>query len=109
MSSGTNPKTKATAKQNRTAGPSISRGKTAPAKERVLVEFPLPLLRRTEAAAAQLALDRSKFIRAAVEEKVWNMEREKIEEELATAYAANSEFDLKVCGEFKHADGEQAR
>ena len=83
---------------------SAARQKTA--RERVLVEFPPSLLRQAEEAAAQLLVDRSKFIRAAVEEKVANMRREKFEQELAAAYAANAEFDLKQCDEFKHVDGE---
>lgn len=88
-----------------TTGAAVVRQKVV--RERVLVEFPPSLLRQTEEAAAQLLTDRSKFIRAAVEEKVAKMQREKFEKELAAAYAANAEFDLKFCDEFKHVDGEQ--
>jgi hypothetical protein len=90
-----------------TTGAAVARQKTA--RERVLVEFPPALLRQTEEAASQLLIDRSKFIRAAVEEKVAKMLRDRFEQELAAAYAANAEFDLQLCEEFKHVDGEQVR
>jgi hypothetical protein len=94
-------------KENMSTGVAVARQRSAAhAKERVLVEFPVLLLKRTEEAASQLATDRSKFIRAAVEEKVANMQRQRLEEELAAAYAANSQFDLKLSADFKHVDGE---
>jgi hypothetical protein len=103
------PKATGTRKENRGRGTILVRQKNPPAKERVLVEFPLPLLKKAEAAAAQLALDRSKFIRAAVEEKISNMEKTQFDQELAAAYTANAEFDVKICDEFKYVDGEQSR
>jgi metal-responsive CopG/Arc/MetJ family transcriptional regulator len=84
----------------------VARQKVTIGKERVLVEFPTLLLKRAEEAAAQLATDRSKFIRSAVEQALAAIERQKVETELAETYAANAVFNLNLSAEFAHVDSE---
>jgi CopG family transcriptional regulator/antitoxin EndoAI len=75
-------------------------------KERVLVEFPAPLLKRADHAAAELEKNRSELIRTAVERLLDEMEKKKFEMELAAAYAANSSMNLDLAREFIHVDRE---
>lgn len=75
-------------------------------KERVLVEFPLNLLERTDRAASLLEKNRSELIRMSVERMLKEMERKKFEAELAAAYAANAERNIDLLREFVHADSE---
>lgn len=75
-------------------------------RERVLVEFPLNLLERTDNAAAQLEQNRSEFIRTAVEQMLDRIEKKKIELELAAAYAANAKMSTDLAEEFAYADNE---
>lgn len=81
-------------------------GKEAKEGKKVIVEFSEQLLRRTEAAATELETDRSKLIRNAVEAFLSALERQKLERELAEAYAANAPLALQICEEFSHVDGE---
>lgn len=88
--------------------PSAAATLEKPAKEtkKVIVEFSEDLLERTEAAASELSTDRSKLIRRAVEKFLAQMERRKLERELADAYSANAGLALQISGEFSHVDGE---
>ena len=80
----------------------------AAAGRKVVVEFPGPLLERTERVAAEMALDRSKFIRAAVERYLEAISRARMERELAEGYAANANLDRELCREFAFVDAESA-
>lgn len=75
-------------------------------RERVLVEFPSHLLRRADEAAAKLEKNRSELIRTAVERLLDEVERKRFEAELAAAYAANAEMNLRLAEEFEHIDQE---
>lgn len=75
-------------------------------RERVLVEFPVSLLERTDDAAGKLEKNRSELIRTAVEKLLDEMERTKFEAELAAAYAANAPMNLELVSEFANVDRE---
>lgn len=74
--------------------------------KKVIVEFSGDLLERTEAAASELSTNRSKLIRRAVEKFLNQIERRKLEHELAEAYAANAVLAAKISEEFSYVDGE---
>lgn len=74
--------------------------------KKVIVEFSEDLLERTEAAASELSTDRSKLIRRAVEKFLAQIERHKLERELADAYTVNASLALRISEEFSHVDGE---
>lgn len=103
---------KAKATTTKKKGNSIAAG-TAPkrravrvGRERVLVEFPLSLLERADNAASKLEKNRSELIRTAVEQFLDEMEKKKLEMELAAAYAANAQMNLNLAEEFAHVDSE---
>jgi len=50
--------------------------------------------------------NRSELIRTAVEQLLEEIETKKFEQELADAYVANAEMNLKLVEEFAHADSE---
>jgi metal-responsive CopG/Arc/MetJ family transcriptional regulator len=73
---------------------------------RVVVDFPAGLLRDTEQAAAEMAVDRSKLIRSAVRAFLGGLRRQALERELAVAYEANAELGRRISEEFAHIDSE---
>jgi len=75
-------------------------------RERILVEFPSRLLERADKAAAQLEKNRSELIRAAVEQMLDALEKERFEREMEEGYVANSALNLSVLEEFAHVDRE---
>jgi metal-responsive CopG/Arc/MetJ family transcriptional regulator len=77
-----------------------------PAKERVLIEFPVAALRRADKAARAAGVSRSEFIRAAVERQLEERDAEALERELEEAYKANAAFNLQILKEFEHVDRE---
>lgn len=77
-----------------------------PARERILLEFPATLLRRADQAAAELDASRSELVRTALERLLNDMEKKKLESELAEAYTANSAMNLELARDFKHVDQE---
>lgn len=77
-----------------------------PTRERVLLEFPSTLLRRADEAAAEIDTSRSELVRTAVEQFLGGMEKERLEAELAEAYAANAALNLELTEEFAHVDRE---
>jgi metal-responsive CopG/Arc/MetJ family transcriptional regulator len=77
-----------------------------PVRERVLLEFPATLLRRADQAAAELDASRSELVRTALEQLLNDMEKKKLESELAEAYTANAAMNLELAKEFKHVDQE---
>lgn len=88
------------------AGPLSKRKAVRAGRERILIEFPVNLLQRADNAAAELAKNRSEFIRTAVEQLLDDMEKEKFELELAAAYAANVRMNQDLAEEFAHVDSE---
>lgn len=78
----------------------------AVAQKRVAVDFPEPLLRRTEEAASALATNRSELIRQAVEHFLQMHRKKAIQAELAAACEANAEFSRQLCQEFAYVDSE---
>jgi metal-responsive CopG/Arc/MetJ family transcriptional regulator len=76
------------------------------AARRVVVEFPEPLLRQADRAAAELAIDRSKLIRSAVEQYLEVLRQHRLQIELAAGYAANASLDRQICSDFSHVDAE---
>jgi metal-responsive CopG/Arc/MetJ family transcriptional regulator len=86
---------------------SARRGKSAKAaKERVLIEFPAAALRRADKAARAAGVSRSEFIRTAVEQRIEGIATAEFERELAEAYKANAESNLRILKEFEHVDRE---
>lgn len=78
------------------------------AGRKVVVEFPEALLEQSERAAAELATDRSKFIRSAVERYLEVLRQARLEQELAAGYVSNARLDKELCREFAHVDAESA-
>lgn len=76
------------------------------ALKRVVIEFPEPLLRRTEEAASALGTNRSELIRRAVEQFLKLQRKKVIQSELAAACEANAEFNRQLCEEFAYIDSE---
>ncbi len=80
--------------------------KSAAGTKKVIVEFPVHLLEKTEQLASRLSTDRSKLIRTAVERFVSESERQRIDRQLAEGYTANAAFDQRICEEFAVLDAE---
>jgi len=78
----------------------------APGSHRVVIDFPKPLFEQTEQAAAELAVNRSALIRAAVEQYLERLHRRGLEAELAAGYAANADLDRRITAEFASVDYE---
>lgn len=78
----------------------------AAASRKVVVDFPEPLFRETQRAAADLSTNRSSLVRAAVEHYLEGLRRKKLDEELAAGYAANSALDRGIADEFSAVDYE---
>jgi len=76
------------------------------ASRKVVVEFPTPLFRETERAAAEIGASRSKLIRCAVEQYLEALQKRRLEQELAAGYVANSALDCRIAEEFSAVDYE---
>ena len=63
---------------------------TAAKVKRLVIDFPEPLFRAAEYAAAELEINRSKLIRQAVKQYLKALQRRKLEKELAAGYIANA-------------------
>jgi metal-responsive CopG/Arc/MetJ family transcriptional regulator len=74
--------------------------------KRVMVEFPQPLYQRVEEAAEEMAVNRSKLIRLALESYLEARQKEKLEQQLAEGYIANAGLNRAMSEEFSHIDGE---
>jgi metal-responsive CopG/Arc/MetJ family transcriptional regulator len=77
------------------------------ALKKVVTDFPLPLFREAERAAHELSMNRSCFIRSAVETFLRNREKEKLEKAIAESFLANTELDRQLVDEFKYADADE--
>ena len=82
------------------------RKRAARATSKVIVEFPSDLLERAERAASELATNRSRLIRSAVEQFLQGLQRRELERQLAEGYRANAAMDREICQEFAHVDAE---
>lgn len=80
--------------------PPPGRKSAGAASRRVVVEFPEPLFRRAEQAAVELATDRSKLVRSAVERYLEVLRQRRLEAELAEGYAANAVLNREIAEEF---------
>ncbi|MGA2771636.1 MAG: hypothetical protein ABSG26_12550 [Bryobacteraceae bacterium] len=76
------------------------------ASRKVVVEFPAPLFRETERAAAEIGTSRSRLIRCAVERYLETLRRKRLEQELAAGYVANAALDRRITKEFSALDYE---
>ena len=76
------------------------------ASRRVVVEFPAPLFKETERVAAEIGTSRSNLIRCAVEQYLEALRRERLDQELAARYVANSALDRRIAEEFSAVDRE---
>lgn len=83
-----------------------SRRGAARATSKVIVEFPADLLARAERAASELATNRSRLIRLAVEQFLQSLQRRELERQLAEGYRANAALDRAICQEFAYVDAE---
>jgi metal-responsive CopG/Arc/MetJ family transcriptional regulator len=75
--------------------------------KKVVTDFPVPLFREAERAARELSMNRSCFIRTAVETFLRNREKEKLEKAIAESFLANAELDRRLVDEFKYADADE--
>ena len=95
----------------RSAAPASNRAGRRPAAaatptRKVIVEFPLELLKSADRAASELSLNRSSFIRSAVEQFLEMLQKRDLERELAEGYRANAALDRRICEEFAYVDSE---
>jgi metal-responsive CopG/Arc/MetJ family transcriptional regulator len=74
------------------------------ASRKVVVELPGPLFRETERVAAETGTSRSKLIRCAVEQYLKALQRQRLEQEMAAGYVANSALDRRIAEEFSAVD-----
>jgi len=74
------------------------------AVKKVVTDFPVPLFQAAERAAHELSMNRSCFIRTAIESFLRNREKEKLEQAIAESFRANAELDRQLVDEFKYAD-----
>lgn len=74
--------------------------------KKVVTDFPALLFRETERAARELSMNRSRFIRCAVETFLRNREREKLERAIAESFLANNNLDRQLVDEFKYSDAD---
>ena len=77
------------------------------AVKKVVTDFPLPLFRETERVARELSMNRSSFIRSAVETFLRNRAKEKLEAAIAESFLANAELDRQLVDEFRYADADE--
>jgi metal-responsive CopG/Arc/MetJ family transcriptional regulator len=68
------------------------------------INFPVDLIKKISEVKEDT--DFSNFIREAAKEKVKNIERQKLEENLKQGYKAKAELNKKICGDFKYVNGE---
>jgi metal-responsive CopG/Arc/MetJ family transcriptional regulator len=76
--------------------------------KKVVTDFPAPLFQRTEQAAQELSMNRSRLIRLAVEAFLRQRDRDNLERALAESFAANAKMDDDLMEEFKHVDTEHS-
>ena len=72
------------------------------------MDFPEQSLDEAEKAAAELSLNRSNFIRAAVTEYIKELRRRSLDLALAEGYPANAKLSQKIAEEFAHVDSKIA-
>jgi metal-responsive CopG/Arc/MetJ family transcriptional regulator len=76
----------------------------ARARKKVVVDFPEPLFRETENAAAELSTSRSSFIRLAVEEYIRERRQKKLQDQLIDGYTANANAARETAEELAQFD-----
>ena len=74
--------------------------------KKIAIDFPPALFQETERVAHELSINRSTLIRSAVELYLRARRREKLEEEIAASFAANTQLDRQLVNEFAHVDAE---
>jgi metal-responsive CopG/Arc/MetJ family transcriptional regulator len=77
------------------------------AVKKVVADFPAPLFHEAEQAARELSMNRSSFIRCAVETFLRNRQKEKLEKAIAESFLANAGLEVQLMDEFKHTDSEE--
>ena len=83
-------------------------GKHLSASRKVVTDFPASLFQRTERAAHELSMNRSRLIRLAVETFLRQMDREQLERAVAESLTANIEMNAQLMEEFKYVDAESS-
>ena len=94
-----------TKRRNRTVA-AIGARTSARSVRKVVTDFPLPLYQETQRAARELSMNRSRFIRSAVETFLRNREKEKLEQAIAESFLANADLDRRLVDEFKYPDSD---
>jgi metal-responsive CopG/Arc/MetJ family transcriptional regulator len=74
--------------------------------KRIVVDFPESLYKQTEKGAAELAINRSGFIRLAVEKLVADLHRKRLERQLAQGYAEMAACSDHLGDDFQYIDSE---
>ncbi len=92
-----------TKRRSRKTGTPVSRHA---AVKKVVTDFPADLFREAERAAQELSMNRSSFIRSAVESFLHNREKEKLEKAIAESFLANAELDRQLVDEFRYTDAD---
>jgi metal-responsive CopG/Arc/MetJ family transcriptional regulator len=91
---------KGKAKRSRSAGGE----RRSPDAKKVVTDFPAPLFQRTEQAAQELSMNRSRLIRLAVEAFLRQRDRDNLERALAESFAANTKMDDDLMEGFQDVD-----
>ena len=95
-----------TKRRNRTVAAIGVRQTSSRSVRKVVTDFPLPLYQETQRAARELSMNRSRFIRSAVETFLRNREKEKLEQAIAESFLANADLDRRLVDEFKYPDSD---
>ena len=83
------------------------RGRVPPvATKKVIVDFPESLYEETEAAAHELSINRSRFVRCAVEQYLKILRGRKLERSLIEFYQSNADLDRRIAADFALVDAE---
>jgi metal-responsive CopG/Arc/MetJ family transcriptional regulator len=78
----------------------------AGATRKVVIDFPENLYVQTGNAAEEMSMNRSRFIRSAVENYIQVLQKRKLEIELIEGYTSNSSIDRQVSEDFSFVDAE---
>jgi metal-responsive CopG/Arc/MetJ family transcriptional regulator len=73
---------------------------------KIIIEFSPELLRETDQAVDELAVNRSQLIRSAVKMFLRRRKAQKLERDLAESLQANADLDRRIMREFRHVDSD---
>jgi predicted DNA-binding protein len=75
-------------------------------KVRINIQLPADIKERLSQASSRQGKKVSAFVRESIEEKLCRLDRQALDERMKDAYRGLAEENLRICEEFKYADGE---